>query len=330
MSSSDRVDPRRPLLRFIAQVAIFFTPLFVAAYFLDDFISGSLRKSHIGELGAWNEVFAGHIDSDVVIYGTSRVVGQFNSRVIGDILGMSTYNLGMQGNNFRLQYLRHAVLLSHDAKPKVVLQSVEPFTFLGRRDPFDADQLLPFMLKDPQVNAATASYVTYNYWDRHLPMVRYYGKPIVIASALGLSFAPNAGPSERDRGFMTRDDPWDGNSDHMRRYWLAQHLTPDEHAIKLFDEYLRECRATGIKVVFVSPPEYVDAREFVPYRTELSVMVRELSRKYEVPLLDYSQNWLTRQPSMYFDPIHLNSTGAKLFSAELAKDVRALFPEGKS
>jgi hypothetical protein len=87
------------LKRFLAHAAAFFLPLFAAAFVLDWWISAGLRRSLAGELGAWNEIYAGHINSDIVVYGTSRAVGQFDPHILSDTLGMTAYNLGMQGNN---------------------------------------------------------------------------------------------------------------------------------------------------------------------------------------------------------------------------------------
>jgi hypothetical protein len=202
------------LKRFLAHAAAFFLPLFAAAFVLDWWISAGLRRSLAGELGAWNEIYAGHINSDIVVYGTSRAVGQFDPHILSDTLGMTAYNLGMQGNNFAIQYLRHEVLLRHNSPPRLIVQSVEPFTFLKQhKGLYDPVQFLPYVLDDPQVRAATTPFGTFDFWDRHLPLVRYCNRAVNVATAARLLMMYRDRVAERDRGYKTLSMPWDGNSD---------------------------------------------------------------------------------------------------------------------
>jgi hypothetical protein len=327
MSNSEAKDMDTSLGGFVKRLALFLLPLIFAAFFADRYISVNLRKSVDGELGAWNEVYAGRIDSEIVVYGTSRAVGQFDPQILSQQLGMTAYNLGMLGNNFGIQYLRHEILLRHNRKPKLILQSVEPFTFLKRKDPFDPEQFLPYMLDDTSVRAATAQYDTYNYWDRHVPMARYYGRPVKLLAAMRLSLRGAEGAPERKRGYKTLDVAWDGNSERARRYWLAQNLVPDPEAMALFERYLQECRAGGIRVIFVSPPEYVDTWQFVPYRREIRASVVALSEKYGIPILDYSENWMTDKHYLFSDALHLNTTGVAIFTTDMAADVRVILAQ---
>jgi hypothetical protein len=210
------------------------------------------------------------------------------------------------------------------------VQSVEPFTFLKQhKGLYDPVQFLPYVLDDPQVRAATTPFGTFDFWDRHLPLVRYYGRAVNVATAARLLMMGRDRVAERDRGYKTLSMPWDGNSDHARRYWQSQGLEPDRDAIALFERYLGECRDAGIQIVLVSPPEYVDSRAFVPHRDEIARMVRAMRDKYGVPLLDYSENWMTDKPSLYSDVLHLNTRGVAIYTAELAADLKRLVPGGK-
>jgi hypothetical protein len=320
----DNSEMQPPIKRFLANLALFFLPLFAGAYFLDAFLSANLRKSHDGELGAWNEIFAGNVSSDIVIYGTSRAVGQFDPQIMSAGLGMTAYNLGMQGNDFEMQYLRHAVLLKYNARPKVIVQSVEPSTFLKRKNPYEPDQFLPYLLSDPQVMAGTDSYRIFNFWDRHVPMVRYYGKATVVGTALKVLLHPSGNVPERARGYKTLSISWDGKVDQAKRTWLRESFMLDPVAIQLFDRYLQECRELGIKVIFVSPPQYVDARLLVPFGAEVSAIVEAMRSKYGIPFLDYSESWLTAQPEYFSDVLHLNTRGATLFTRELTVALKPL------
>ena len=54
---------------------LFVTPIVLFSYSIDLFISKYLKKSNVaafGEYSVWNDVFEGKINSDVLIYGSSR------------------------------------------------------------------------------------------------------------------------------------------------------------------------------------------------------------------------------------------------------------------
>ena len=82
------------------------------SYFADVFISTNLKRANKfaeKEYSTWNDIIEGKVNSDIIIYGNSRAWVQFNSAMMTDSLHLPTYNLGIDGHNFCLQYLRHSV-----------------------------------------------------------------------------------------------------------------------------------------------------------------------------------------------------------------------------
>ena len=308
--------------RFIAEVLVFFLPLLVAAPFIDAFISGNLKKSQRGELGAWNDVYAGRINSDVVFYGASRTMVQFDPQIVSEALGVSAYNLGINGHNFWLQYLRHSTLLKYNTKPKIIVQAVDMTTLDKRPDLYDPDQFLPYMLRDPQVEAATSSYEGYSHLDYHVPLLRYYGKAMAAAQALILFVDPALLPPDRVRGYQAMDVAWNGDWERAKATMLPIETVPDQGTVRLFEAYLEECRRMGIKVIFVSGPEYIEAQDFESNRAQIFAIFSSLSKKYGIPFLDYSRDHLSFDTHYFYNSQHLNKTGAELFTRELTMALR--------
>ena len=115
--------------QFAVKLLVFFLPIILMVYVMDIFISKNVRKSNKGENPVWSDLYGGAINSDIVVYGASRAWQHFDTKIIADSLNHSTYNLGIQAYDFRMQLLRHRLLLKYNKKPRLIIQSLDFLTF---------------------------------------------------------------------------------------------------------------------------------------------------------------------------------------------------------
>ncbi len=176
---------------FIKQLTIFLLPILVISIPLDVYLSVQLKKSKdyaAGEYSVWNSLFDGKVNSDVVIYGSSRAWVHIDPQMIEDKLNLSAFNLGLDGHNFWLQYLRHKILIEYNPHPKTIILSVDVFSLEKRKDLFNADQFLPYMLFNNLIKHYVESYQGYSLFDSYLPIVRFHGRRDAIFQAVKNSF----------------------------------------------------------------------------------------------------------------------------------------------
>jgi hypothetical protein len=311
--------------RFVLRFLLFCLPLMVVFFCTDAFISGNLSKANNGEYGVWRDVFKGTVNADVVIYGASRAVNHIDPATIADTLHQSTYNLGIHAYTFKMQYLRHRVLLQHNPKPRLIIYSLDFMTFEKRAELFNPEQFLPYMLNDTLVKKYTSNYV-YSWWDYTLPVVRYYGHGTAVRHALSLYTRKTPEPVERIRGYLPDDEKFtavfnEGVKDAKRFYEIKF----DGPTIQLFNQFLQECKSAGIKVAFVYTPEYVFGQKFVKNRKQLFGLIHKFSKQYRIPLYDYSADTICLNKAYFYNSEHLNKTGAELFSKKLAGDLKREF-----
>jgi len=98
----------------------------------------------------------------------------------------------------------------------------------------------------------------------------------------------------------------------------------DSLAFKIFDEFLQQVKKDNIKIVFVYTPLYKGITEKIVDVDEMISMYYDIARKYDIPIIDYSNDELSLNMNYYLDEVHLNKTGAEIFSAKLAKDIDSL------
>ena len=308
--------------RIILNSLYFILPIVVLIYPVDLILSYNLRKVSSGEFSTWNALIDGKVDSDIVIYGSSRAWVQIDPTMIADSLSTTTYNLGIDGHNFWLQNLRHSLLLKNNKKPKLIIHSLDIFTLDKNKELFDADQFLPYMLGNDEIMDATISYIGYKPIDYKLPLVRYYGKSSVLFKLMIEYTTPVNLLPKRQRGYRARKELWNLDLEKARKKMGSYTAKLDTPSIKLFEKYIVKCKADSIKLIFVYAPEYIEGQKFVKNRNEILGLYRQLSKKYSIPFYDFSNDEMSFNKKYFYNSSHLNKLGAELFTAKLINLLR--------
>ncbi len=312
--------------KFIQQILLFLLPIILISYFLDNYISTNLKKSNSfaeKEYPTWNAIIDGKINSDIVIYGSSRAWVHINPTMISDSLNVSTYNLGIDGHNFWLQYLRHSMLLENNNKPKIVIFSLDVFTLQKVKDLYNSDQFLPYMLWNNKIKEATISYNCFKAIDYEIPLIRYLGRQKAINIAFSINKTNNK--VERIKGYQGRDEEWNADFDKAKKNMKNYERELDSASILLFERFLNECKSQNIKILFVYSPEYIEGQKFVKNRSEIISLYEKYSKKYNIPFYNYSKDPLSYQKKYFYNASHLNKTGAELFTKKLIDSLKKYY-----
>jgi hypothetical protein len=308
--------------KFLISIFIFSLSLLVFAYLMDLFLSNSLRKSKNGEFGVWNDIYNGRVNDDLLIYGGSRAWVQFDPQIISDSLNISTYNIGINGHNFWLQYLRHSLLLKYNEKPKVIIHSVDIMTLGKRPDLFNPEQFLPYMIDDTTMSTAISSYEGYSYLDYKVPLLRYSGKWKAVISALKLTFGSKNYTPDRIKGYQGKNMTWNTDFEKAKEELNEFNVDIDPETVQLFEKYIQECRDKNIKLIFVNPPEYIEGQNFVKNHDEIIAVFSELGRANNIPFYDYSNDSMSFDKKYFYNSAHMNKLGAELFTKKLTMDFK--------
>ncbi|SDK42070.1 hypothetical protein SAMN04487898_108126 [Pedobacter sp. ok626] len=99
----------------------------------------------------------------------------------------------------------------------------------------------------------------------------------------------------------------------------------DTPSLILFERYLKECKANGINIVFVYTPEYIEGQLFVKNRKQIIDLYTNFSVKYKIPFYDYSKDTMSYQKKYFYNALHLNKTGAELFTTRLTQKLKSIY-----
>ncbi len=293
---------------------------------LDILISSELKKSNsfaLGDSFIWNEIYKGKINYDLLIYGSSRAWVHFNSMVLEENLGLSTYNLGMDGHNFWLQYLRHKALLKYNMKPKVIILSVGIFSLNKRNDLYNLNQFLPFIF-DLDIYKYTSTYEGFSLMDYTIPLYRYSGKQDVIKKAIYDYQQTDTERPYRIRGFRGMKRAWNQDLEKAKSRLNHINVKNDKASEDLMQQFLNECNDLGIKVIIVYSPEQVSGQSFVENRDEVVNTYVKMAKRNGITFLDYSDDEMCYNKSLFYNSMHLNEKGANIFTNKLIVDLKKL------
>jgi len=288
----------------------------------DYYISEKLKDTHNapGEIEVWNDIYNKNIDADIAIYGSSRAWVHISPKIIEDSLNLKAYNFGIDGHNFWLQYLRNKEYLKYNKAPKVIILSVDVFSFAKRKDLYELNQFKPYMLWNGDINKFTSSYDGFNFEDYYLPLIRYYGS----MRGSGSVIKPSSNESlYRNKGYKGMERKWNNDLAKAKLEKKYFSINIDSDTVSLFNQFLLECKSNEITVILVYTPEYIDGQNFVKNREKIIKIYNDFSNKYDLLFLDYSDDNLCMQKEYFYNASHLNKKGSEIFTSKLAQDLKA-------
>lgn len=310
--------------KFILTLLCFCLPIIILLIPIDYLLSNKLKGLNDfakGENLVWNDIYNSNVNDDIVIYGSSRAWVHIDPLLIESKLGRKAYNLGIDGHNFWLQNLRHQELLKYNQKPDYIIYSIDVFTLAKRKDLYNYDQFLPYMLGNDNIHDFTSSYEGFSYFDYNFPLIRYEGKKNVIRQAFKTSILEDNAKLARVKGYRGIEKKWNKDFDKAKQKKVNFSVEIDLASVEKFELFLDECEKNSIKVIFVYTPEYIEGQEFVSNRNEIVSLFEEIALKHKILFLNYSDTSISKQKKYFYNALHLNKTGAELFTNKLIKDL---------
>ena len=310
--------------KFTIKLLYFSLPILIIAYPLDFVMSYYLSQSNTspGEFEVWNDIYSSSTNCDIAIYGSSRSWVHIDPQILSDSLNIKVYNFGIDGHNFWLQYLRHIEFLKNNEKPKTIILSVDVFSLQKRKDLYELDQFLPYMLWNSNIQEYTSSYIGYSKFDYYLPLVRYSGKSNAISLIKENIARDKKSIRYRRNGFLGMDREWNADLDKAKSKKKSYEITTDPSSILLFESFIENCKTNNIELILVYTPEFIDGQEFISNRDDLLNIYKKFASKHSLKFYDYSNDSICSNKEYFYNASHLNKKGAEIFSKDFANKLK--------
>jgi|694.fasta_scaffold121719_4 hypothetical protein len=310
--------------KFFIKLCWFLAPFLIIAYPLDYFLSLQLSKGHDypGEFEVWNDIYNKKINSEIAIYGSSRAWVQFNTKIVEDSSGLSCYNFGIDGHNFYMQYLRHLEYIKHNRKPKYIILSADFFSLQRRKDLYQPDQFLPYMLWNKNMAFYTKDYIKYGFADFYLPLIRFGGQQNANKSIIISILRSKKQEPFRYKGYKGMEKTWNNDLEDAKKKNKQVQVIYHEPTIHLLKKFLTDCKQDSIRVAIVYAPEHKEGQAYVKDRDILIQHFKDIAEEAKIPFLDYSMDTLCNSKNYFYNASHLNKLGSDIFTRTLIKDLK--------
>jgi len=304
-----------PLLRILA----FFFLLAVLAFGLDQVFTFGLRRIKSSDFGVSNKIMAGQVNAQIVISGSSRAVCHYDPRILEQVTGLKTFNIGRNGSQTDMQLAVLKAYLRHNTKPRLVIHNLDAFSFVTTREVYNPGQYLPY-LDEPDIYQALLK-VNPSVWKwKYIPLYRYVVEDMRFTWILGAKGILGLGPREDYlQGFRPERQRWTGDFERFKS------LNPDGIRFEIepqgtrdFEELISLCRRQGIPVLLVYSPVYYEMRGMERNHGEVFSRFHELGGRWDAEIWDYSDSPICGRRELFYNSQHLNEEGAGAFSAALA------------
>jgi hypothetical protein len=301
------------------RIAVFFIFLILTIFGFHHLIQFGMRRIETGSYGVTNRIVSGQINAEIIITGSSRALTHYDSRIIQNVTGRSTFNIGVNGSQTDMQLAVLETYLQHNVPPKLVIHNLDSFTFVTTKEIYDPAQYLPYLDQAPIYEAVAK--ITPHAWKwRWFPLYGYAVEDMRFTWTLGLRRVMGIHPPETQfNGFQPRDTAWTGDFEEFRRNHPRGVQFPIEaQGVRDLQGIAETCRDAGVPLLLVYSPVYAEMQALESNRAEIFRQFAGISEQYELEFWDFSLSEVAKSKINFYNSQHLNRNGAHAFSTELA------------
>ena len=298
--------------KFIYNILIFVLPVGFVLTMVDFMFSSLAKRSNDYAIESWYDLMKGDIKADVIIMGSSRAWVQYNPLIFDSILNINSYNLGIDGRHHYSEIHKYHLFKKRNKKPRLIIQNIDIFELNTIDRGYNMYQFYPYFW-ERDMRREFINNEPFNAGEKYLPMYRFINYGI-------RTFLPNDS-NYLTKGFRGQIKPWNGKAfmkiDSIR-------FIANDSVLHMFDTYLAEARADGIKVLFVYAPIYIGATRKMRNIKKMYDTYQTFAKKYKIPILDYTHMDICYDTTYFYNAMHMNKRGAEVFSDSLAIDIKRL------
>ena len=262
------------------------------------------------------------LDPELMIFGSSVALVHYDANLIEKQTGLSTFNMGLNGNFFPENYGFIREFLSYSENSKIILMS-ETYGALWRHEGLhrpeytftwiENENVYDCLYKMDPMRVFSERYVPFY----NLTTVKYW----MIRQGLENAKlpVPKMNLELCNKGYKEGDNIWLG----PKATGDTIHTFIEEEVVSDFKEVIGEIIAAGKTAVLVMPPVYDEGAKLIPRLDEAREVFQSLCEPEGAYFLDYS-----RDPEFVFkvdwftNNTHLNPMGAKVLSERISEDLK--------
>lgn len=308
--------------KFIHQIILFTISLIITLFFMDKIVSNGLQKTKSATFNNLNKIYNGEINADLIINGSSKALVQISPIILDSILKINSYNLGMDGTEFTPQLLQYQLYQKYNTKPKTIIQIIGNTFLTKKKELYGYQKFAPYFY-DKDVKELTKKYEGYSFSDYYIPFLRYSGMYSHIINGILNNFGIDLKQDTNYKGYFEQDRTWDDSFEKFTNKNKNGIINKMDSLSKVdFERYIQNSLKNKIDIILVYPPTYIKSQKLINNRGDIINYYQKIANKYDVPLLDYSNCYISNSTEFFYNSQHLNKKGAGIFTNILANELK--------
>ncbi len=299
-------------LKFFKKLFILLAVMFIVDRGLGSIIEYYFQNEPLGDAASFAHAI-NDPQEEVLIYGASRAVHTYDTKVITDSLGLSAYNCGRNGSNiiYGSAILPGALEGTHEHK--LIILDLSAKEIAWRQDKAGEDilagMMLPYVLTNKNFEKLGLELFPNEIYKARASKLYAY-------NSLILSIFRNYSRSDNDNinGYqpligskLTQDPPDFSDRDKIDTFGRGR-----------LEYFVKAVTDKKIPIVAILSPMYSQ-----PFKDNESLKVtKEILAKYNVPFWNYASDPKYVKREMFYDLAHLNTTGADMFTSEICNRIK--------
>jgi hypothetical protein len=300
--------------RLFKKVLILFVILFACDRLIGTWLENAYKNAPQGDI----KTFAHSItdpSEDIFIYGSSRAVHGYDPDIFTDSLGLSCFNSGRENSNI----LYHSAILKEMLKkhrPKIVVLDISAKELTWRSAENSkavlASMILPYVRRDTSFENIARQLFPDELRKAEVSKIYAYNS-LALSLAVGKRKMKHA---KNLHGYV----PLHGNKIQGKiPAFTDDNDKTDPLTKQEFEDFVRTAKNNNIKLYVIQSPILVKH-----FNSSVSLdTIKSILNRYNEPYWDYSFDTAFYKKQYFYDNLHLNTTGAELFTSKLVSDIKA-------
>jgi hypothetical protein len=314
--------------RFLKRFALTLSLLYVFLWCLQLLADFGLRNNYSPVFHQWSSITNGKLNSEIVIFGSSRALKHFDPEIFESSLDLSTYNMGADGAPYGFQLIKIKHYLKHNVPPSVIVLNVDIMSMSPERKLLQKEKYFPYFYSLESLSIMSR-YDDNIIWEAILPMYKYRGYRDVFFMGLASHFTDFEREMKGYKGYIGSTDRWDNGFEAFKTEHPDVFQQDFEPGFADFLKIVSEIERTDAMLFLVWSPEYYKLQEFEgPLLSEMKMKYSNLAKsKKNVFFLDYTKDSLNYNTDYFYNFNHLNKKGATILSTKVADTIKWFIQE---
>lgn len=261
-------------------------------------------------------------EDNILIFGTSRASHHYKSAMMAEQLGQSCFNAGRDEMEIPYtQALIEAILQRH--KPKMIVLDIGPDELAGDKQVLYeriATVLMPFANRYPSLKTNIGRAGSIELLKMKCSKIYPYNSK--IGSIIQNSYTSLGHYSELGYEPLYKTIDSTTYKESIWKDYGHKNFPVNDDYLKTLDLIIDMAKANSIRLVLTISPFYFQ-HDFS--QKDGYIALKEKAAKNGLPLFDYTNDpEFILHPTLFNDDVHLNDTGAALYTQKLIPQLREL------